>query len=76
MAVVEIEPMEPNIVLLRLSRPDRLNALNFDLVADLHSALDEIALDDSCKVVILTGAGRAFLQWPRSEGLGSASPRG
>lgn len=60
MTVVEIKQLEPTIVLLRLSRPDRLNALNFDLVADLHSALDEVALDDSCKVVILTGAGRAF----------------
>jgi enoyl-CoA hydratase len=60
MAVVEVERLEPSIVRLRLSRPNRLNAINFDLVADLHSALDEIALDDSCKVVILTGAGRAF----------------
>jgi enoyl-CoA hydratase len=60
MAVVEVERPAPSVALLRLSRPDRLNALNFDLVADLHSALDAIALDDLCKVVILTGSGRAF----------------
>ena len=60
MAVIEFERPRPDIALLRFNRPDRLNAINFDLVAALHSALDEIALDDSCKVVILTGNGRAF----------------
>jgi enoyl-CoA hydratase len=58
--VIEFERPRPGIALLRFNRPDRLNAINFDLVAALHSALDEIALDDSCKVVILTGTGRAF----------------
>jgi enoyl-CoA hydratase len=34
--------------------------MTFDLVAELHDALDEVAADTECKVVILTGAGRGF----------------
>jgi enoyl-CoA hydratase len=60
MQVVEIQHPAPEIVLLRFNRPDRLNAINFDLVDELHRALDEVALDDACKVAILTGNGRAF----------------
>jgi len=57
---VRIEAPAPHLSLLRLDRPQRLNALNFELVADLHDALDRIAADDACKVVILTGSGRGF----------------
>lgn len=48
------------VVQLTLDRPDRLNALNAEMVAALHAALDEIGRDRSCRVVVLTGAGRAF----------------
>lgn len=43
-----------------LNRPERLNAISGDLLDDLHSALEEVNADDSCKVIVLTGAGRAF----------------
>ncbi len=60
MATLEIERPDPGIVRIVLDRPDRLNALNFDLVGDLHDALDLVSRDDACKVVVLTGRGRAF----------------
>ena len=60
MARVELEPIEAHITLLRLNRPDRLNAIDFGLVAELHDALDEVASDPECKVVVMTGAGRGF----------------
>jgi enoyl-CoA hydratase len=47
-------------VQLTLNRPERLNAINFELVSELHDALDHIASDESCKVIVLTGSGRAF----------------
>ncbi|MEC9280119.1 MAG: enoyl-CoA hydratase/isomerase family protein [Chloroflexota bacterium] len=43
-----------------LYRPDKLNALNAQLMAELREALDIIELDQEIRVVILTGAGRAF----------------
>jgi enoyl-CoA hydratase len=60
MAVVELERLEQGITKIVLNRPDRLNAINFELVGELHTALDTVALDDTCKVLVLTGSGRAF----------------
>ena len=60
MANVEIEAVEAHIRIVRLNRAERLNAMSFGLVADLHDALDEIAGDTDCKVAVLTGAGRGF----------------
>ncbi len=57
---VELVATAPHVTTIRLNRPERLNAINFDLVGDLHDALDRVAADDDCKVAILTGAGRAF----------------
>jgi enoyl-CoA hydratase len=57
---VTIESVEPFITMIRLDRPERLNAINYDLVCELHDALDVVAGDEDCKVVILTGAGRGF----------------
>ncbi len=52
--------MTPTVTTITLDRPDRLNALSFDLVTDLHDALDQVRNDRECKVAILTGAGRGF----------------
>jgi enoyl-CoA hydratase len=52
-------PVE-GVTLLTMNRPDRLNAMNAALVSALHDALDAVAEDQSCRVVVLTGAGRAF----------------
>jgi len=60
METIEVETPEPHVRLVRLNRPERLNAMSFGLVADLHDALDEVGGDADCKVIVLTGAGRAF----------------
>jgi enoyl-CoA hydratase len=57
--VVSTHP-RPGITQLTLTRPDRLNAMTAELVQDLHDALDVVAADPNCRVVVLTGAGRAF----------------
>jgi enoyl-CoA hydratase len=60
MATVELERVHPHIVVVRLNRPERLNAINFTLVSELHDALDRVADDVDCKVAVLTGSGRSF----------------
>jgi enoyl-CoA hydratase/carnithine racemase len=45
---------------LTLNRPERLNALNVRVGVELLQALEECDRDDAVRVVILTGAGRAF----------------
>ncbi|HVX22801.1 MAG TPA: enoyl-CoA hydratase-related protein [Acidimicrobiales bacterium] len=57
---VRVETAAPGVTTVTLDRPDRLNALDVDLVEELHRVLDEVAADRDCRVVVLTGAGRGF----------------
>ena len=59
-AVVQISKPHAGITQITLNRPDKLNAMTSDLVQGLHSALDAVAIDPECRVVILTGSGRGF----------------
>jgi enoyl-CoA hydratase/carnithine racemase len=53
--------IKDGIALITLNRPDRLNALNYDLIDHMMAALDMIEIEASARIVILTGAGeRAF----------------
>lgn len=51
---------EGAVALVALDRPDRLNALGVQLVADVESVLDEVEADAEVRAVVLSGAGRAF----------------
>ncbi len=51
---------EGGLVWLTLSRPESLNAMNPQLVDELHDFLDRLSGDRECRVVVLRGAGRAF----------------
>ena len=47
--------------ILRLNRPDKLNALNSTMKAEIGQALDDLDRDDTIRVAIITGAGpKAF----------------
>lgn len=48
------------VATVTLHRPEALNALTSDMLETIARLLDEIALDDSVRVVVLAGAGRAF----------------
>jgi 2-(1,2-epoxy-1,2-dihydrophenyl)acetyl-CoA isomerase len=48
------------IATITLARPDKLNALNAAMHAELRECLDACAGDDAVNVVVLTGEGRAF----------------
>jgi enoyl-CoA hydratase/carnithine racemase len=43
-----------------LNRPERLNPLTAEMYADLDHCADRLAMDGRARVVVLTGAGRAF----------------
>lgn len=45
---------------LTLNRPDKLNAFNRAMHLELRGALEAAAADANCRVILITGAGRAF----------------
>jgi enoyl-CoA hydratase len=51
---------EGSLAWITLDRPDKLNAINAAMVAELNQALDRAEADDSVRVILLKGAGRAF----------------
>jgi enoyl-CoA hydratase/carnithine racemase len=71
---VEIERPRPQVAILRLCRPESLNALSWALVRDLHEALDTIDRDNRCRVIVLTGAGRGFCAGLDLKDQGNAGP--
>lgn len=80
-ATVRLERPEEGIGLVTLDRPESLNAMSHELVADLHDAFGSLATDRDCRAIVLTGAGRGFCsgldlkgagQAPDTDGLGRA----
>ena len=60
MKYIQLEPLQ-EIAIIRINRPEALNAMNVDVIAELSRTIDILAADDAVKVVILTGAGeRSF----------------
>lgn len=70
-AIVLERPL-PGVTVIRLNRPERLNAMTTELVEGLHQILNQIAIDSECRVVILTGAGRGFCAGLDLTGYGNA----
>ena len=52
--------VDQNVAVLTLNRPERLNAWNTHMAAEIGSALAAAQADDEVRAVVLTGAGRAF----------------
>lgn len=57
---VVLEAKHDGIATLVMNRPERLNALNNELATAVNEALGRIAADDTVRVVVISGAGRAF----------------
>lgn len=58
--LVLVDRPRPEVAVVTLNQPGKLNALSFALVDELHAVLDEVQRDNTCRVVVLTGAGRGF----------------
>jgi enoyl-CoA hydratase/carnithine racemase len=59
--VVLFERQTSEVALVTFNRPDVLNAINDDLVDRLTEVVDEVESDETLRVIIFTGAGRAFM---------------
>jgi len=60
MAFVEVVRPVENIAVVTLNRPERMNAMAFDVMVPFREQLVELGYDNSLRAVIITGAGRGF----------------
>ncbi|MBU6216967.1 MAG: enoyl-CoA hydratase/isomerase family protein, partial [Acidobacteria bacterium] len=58
--LVDLESAGESVRVVRLARPDRLNALSIELAIELDEVLAAVGADNDARVVVLTGSGRAF----------------
>src|SRR6188472_872304 len=60
MKYIQLEPLV-DIAIIKINRPEALNAVNTDVIAELSRTIDIVSGDDSIKALIITGAGeRSF----------------
>jgi enoyl-CoA hydratase len=58
--MILVEHPRPQVALITLNRPERMNSMAFDVMVPLKAALEDITYDNSVRVVVLTGAGKGF----------------
>jgi enoyl-CoA hydratase/carnithine racemase len=59
-STLELDRPRDGVVVVRLNRAERLNAINEVMQTELARVLDDLATDRSVHAVVLTGAGRGF----------------
>jgi 3-hydroxypropionyl-coenzyme A dehydratase len=60
MKYIQLEP-QADIAIIKINRPEALNALNSDVILELSRTIDIVGVDDGIKAVIITGVGeRSF----------------
>jgi len=60
MSFVLVDKPRPHVTLITLNRPERMNAMAFDVMVPLRELLEDVSHDNDTRVVVVTGAGRAF----------------
>lgn len=66
---------ESGLATVTINRPDKFNALTDEMVQDLHDTLMHAAADEAVRVILLTGAGRAFCTGGDVGGMDKQTPR-
>ena len=66
---------EDGVAIVTLNLPDKLNALSQDIVAGLWEAMNQTRIDDSIRVLVITGVGRGFCSGADVQGLAADAER-
>lgn len=72
---LEVNLTTTGILRITLSRPDKLNALNSELLDELHQLLLSAQTDKKIKALLITGAGKAFCAGADISQLASLTPQ-
>jgi enoyl-CoA hydratase len=60
MSFVLVDTPRPHVRLVTLNRPERMNAMAFDVMIPLRETLETISRDNDVRAVVVTGAGHGF----------------
>jgi enoyl-CoA hydratase len=60
MSYVLVEKPRPHVTQITLNRPERMNAMAFDVMVPFKEELEKVSFDNDTRVVIVTGAGEGF----------------
>jgi enoyl-CoA hydratase len=60
MSFVQVDTPRPHVTRITLNRPERMNAMAFDVMIPLRERIEAVSVDNDTRVVVLTGAGGAF----------------
>ncbi|MBE0415620.1 MAG: enoyl-CoA hydratase/isomerase family protein [Dehalococcoidia bacterium] len=63
-----------HVATLTLNRPERRNAVNFQMMQELVAAIEDVAGDDDVRVLVITGAGRGFCSGADLTLMGGGAP--
>jgi len=72
---IERDARQPRIARLRLNRPERLNAISFEMPGEIRRAVEWAEADDTVHVIVVEGEGRAFCAGYDLVGLAEEAPR-
>ena len=57
---VDVDRPAPGVAVVTLNRPERMNAMAFDVMVPVRDRLVEVGHDNTVRAIVLTGAGAAF----------------
>lgn len=70
MAYVLVDRPVPEVVVVTLNRPERMNAMAFDVMVPFRDTLADLGRDNSVRAVVVTGAGKGFCSGADQESSG------
>ncbi|MGH2625524.1 MAG: enoyl-CoA hydratase/isomerase family protein [Anaerolineales bacterium] len=68
--------IEDPVGIIRLNRPEKLNAVTYPMLAEIRRAVDELAADPRVVGIVITGAGRGFCAGLDSQALVEVTAHG
>jgi 2-(1,2-epoxy-1,2-dihydrophenyl)acetyl-CoA isomerase len=71
---IEVETSPAGVCYVTLNKPERINALTYQMIRELRTAIDDARRDMSVLCVVLRGNGRGFCAGDNLKGMGDAGP--